>query len=393
MADPFSKATDRRMVREAQIGLAMITGLLALFVYLTYNRITGNGIEIPESVRRSRPQVARLKSPEANRPRLPLADVPRLDKPAHQSNPPADVVTEIDDEVADSQAIQLTNAELPATDPALPKIGLPRPLETPDWGSPRNPAPEPLVAVEPRTPENANENAFQPIGAMPSPELPKVNHAPKVGPKPLGNPVDDPFANLMAAGKEKRTGGGGFELGVSETQTARSSPTLRQPIRLPKQGNLHPDQPVLMERPPATIATLISQPGDSWFLIAQRTYGDGAWMSALAEFNRQHGRATDSVQPGSLILTPTKDQLQRDFPGLCPTKRAGQPGGPVESLYITKAGETLFGIARDELGQASRYLEIQELNRTVLDPEVTHLTRLPAGLRLVLPEVTRTSDH
>ena len=56
-----------------------------------------------------------------------------------------------------------------------------------------------------------------------------------------------------------------------------------------------------------------------------------------------------------------------------------------QRLYETRAGDTLFDIARQKLAQASRYVEIIELNRTRLQPGTNQLTPLPAGVQLILP--------
>ncbi len=49
-------------------------------------------------------------------------------------------------------------------------------------------------------------------------------------------------------------------------------------------------------------------------------------------------------------------------------------------------GDTLFNIARYELGKASRWVEIYELNRDVLGKDFNELR---PGMRLVLPETDR----
>ena len=46
-------------------------------------------------------------------------------------------------------------------------------------------------------------------------------------------------------------------------------------------------------------------------------------------------------------------------------------------------GDTLFNIARYELGKASRWAEIYDLNRDVLGKDFNYLT---PGIQLVLPE-------
>lgn len=65
---------------------------------------------------------------------------------------------------------------------------------------------------------------------------------------------------------------------------------------------------------------------------------------------------------------------------------AGSTTATAEANYMTKQGETLFEIAANELGQASRYLEIMELNRTRLPERVSDSTPLPANLKLFIPK-------
>ena len=54
--------------------------------------------------------------------------------------------------------------------------------------------------------------------------------------------------------------------------------------------------------------------------------------------------------------------------------------------YTVAEGDTLFNIARYELGKASRWVEIYELNRDVLGKDFNYLT---PGMKLVLPEGDR----
>ena len=62
----------------------------------------------------------------------------------------------------------------------------------------------------------------------------------------------------------------------------------------------------------------------------------------------------------------------------------GGPDGNTENVLITTGKQTLFGIARDQLNQASRYVEILELNRAVLPSNATPSMPIAAGTRLVL---------
>ncbi len=50
--------------------------------------------------------------------------------------------------------------------------------------------------------------------------------------------------------------------------------------------------------------------------------------------------------------------------------------------YEVQEGDTLFDIARNELGKASRWAEIYDLNRDALGKDFDYLT---PGMQLVLP--------
>ena len=51
--------------------------------------------------------------------------------------------------------------------------------------------------------------------------------------------------------------------------------------------------------------------------------------------------------------------------------------------YTVTEGDTLFNIARYELGKASRWVELYELNRDVLGKDFNYFT---PGMKLVLPD-------
>jgi hypothetical protein len=57
-----------------------------------------------------------------------------------------------------------------------------------------------------------------------------------------------------------------------------------------------------------------------------------------------------------------------------------------ELMYITEQGDTLFSIAAEQLGQASRFVEVLQLNREILPAETGSATPLAAGLPLKLPK-------
>ncbi len=138
-------------------------------------------------------------------------------------------------------------------------------------------------------------------------------------------------------------------------------------------------------------ATYTVSEGDSYWSIASRVYGDGGFFRALYEHNRSFIPEFE-LRPGTKLATPDKSDLIKLWPDQCPREmtdlmvKTAEPGLPTENgVYVTRSGDTLFEIAAQTLGQASRYLEISRLNQSRLAPNANHLSPLPAGLRLVLP--------
>ena len=87
------------------------------------------------------------------------------------------------------------------------------------------------------------------------------------------------------------------------------------------------------------------------------------------------------------------------YPELCPkasrleTQQARlASAGPRQNYnrgrtYVVAEGDTLFNIARYELGKASRWAEIYELNRDVLGKDFNYLT---PGMKLIIPDNEKT---
>ncbi|MEN6406843.1 MAG: LysM peptidoglycan-binding domain-containing protein, partial [Thermoguttaceae bacterium] len=143
------------------------------------------------------------------------------------------------------------------------------------------------------------------------------------------------------------------------------------------------------------------QPNDSYWIISERLYGAGAYYKALAQHNRGSSDGDDRLQPGSLILAPSLAELEKSYPDLCPKasrreamQSQGQSrmstvstrGGYGGRVYTVVEGDTLFNIARYELGKASRWAEIYDLNRDVLGKDFNYLT---PGTKLSLPNGDR----
>jgi len=136
------------------------------------------------------------------------------------------------------------------------------------------------------------------------------------------------------------------------------------------------------------------QPNDNYWVISRRLYGTGAYFKALAEHNRNKVPQEDQLTVGQSIFAPAVTELEELYPELCPkpsrreiVKQRATSVGRLSSYrggrtYTVQEGDTLFDIARYELGKASRWSEIYELNRDVIGEDYDYL---PTGLQLALP--------
>ena len=137
------------------------------------------------------------------------------------------------------------------------------------------------------------------------------------------------------------------------------------------------------------------QPNESYWVISQRLYGSGAYFKALAEHNRRKVPREDRLAVGEVISAPDVSELEKAYPDLCPKPsrrdtlrnrqslvgtRTSYVGG---RIYVVEEGDTLFDIARYELGKASRWVEILRLNRDLVGHDADYIS---AGMRLVLPD-------
>jgi len=141
--------------------------------------------------------------------------------------------------------------------------------------------------------------------------------------------------------------------------------------------------------------------GDNLSVIAKRFYGEQHGnkirnINRIFRANRSVLKSPNNVRPGQqLIIPPLSDQPgARGFAGILDGKLFEQ----VESIgavrfsinrpqhrqwreYTVRAGDSLWKIAAENLGDGNRYKEIAKLNGDVLDDE----HRIVVGMRLRLP--------
>jgi nucleoid-associated protein YgaU len=140
------------------------------------------------------------------------------------------------------------------------------------------------------------------------------------------------------------------------------------------------------------------QPTDSYWTISEKVYGTTVYFKALVEHNRRTLGDDERLRPGDLVSTPPAAELEKEYPDLCPqpsrretrenrtmavsTRQSYRSG----RTYTVSEGDSLFNIARYELGKASRWVEIYDLNREVLGKDFNYLT---PGMKLTLPDGDR----
>jgi len=86
------------------------------------------------------------------------------------------------------------------------------------------------------------------------------------------------------------------------------------PLAAPEARPVPPPPPIAA---PTVADVHVSQPGDSWWSLAERHYGDGRFYRALFAWNRSLDPRI-SLVPGSRIEIPPADELRLTRPGLLP---------------------------------------------------------------------------
>lgn len=172
--------------------------------------------------------------------------------------------------------------------------------------------------------------------------------------------------------------------------------------------------------------TYVTLDGDSAATIAKRVYGDAALGAALLAFNGADLPAEEPLAAGGEVLIPQRQILAQAFPQLMPriaqppeaiaprsiaptrpaTPTADQDAAAVavadnvpateqrradasnSRIYEVARGETVYDIARKELGRVSRWREILELNAEQLGGDID---AIESGMKLRLPDEGRSA--
>ena len=99
-------------------------------------------------------------------------------------------------------------------------------------------------------------------------------------------------------------------------QPIPQQPIPQQPI--PQQPITQ--QPITESAPmPTSAAAYVASPGDSWWGLAERTYGDGRFYRALFAWNRKIDPRV-SLAPGTRLEMPSRARLEAAWPKLMPAE-------------------------------------------------------------------------
>jgi nucleoid-associated protein YgaU len=139
----------------------------------------------------------------------------------------------------------------------------------------------------------------------------------------------------------------------------------------------------------ADVPTVVVQEGENYTKLSKRVYGTTRYFSALAVFNQHRIPDPRRMRPGMIVLTPDRRLLEEKYPQLFidSQPRIVEPPGFLlledgSPAYRVGDRETLSDVSKKHLGRASRWIELYEMNRSVVnDPN-----KLKPGTILALPD-------
>ena len=290
----------------------------------------------------------------------------------------------------------------PAGDSASAQANLSNPSQQPerDVPPPREPAPpssQVRFDVTPNTPssigglltEGVSEARGEPLpgpagappvmpGTQPG-DAPSSTYLPLIG---LNNPDSessggDAKSPTPAGAESNKTNAGSSPAAPkSDAGTRPDNPTSSNapPPASPRRSTPERDVP---QRPELARTEYIIQNGDTFVSIADEWFGDDTKWSLIA-------RENPTVDPqrlkiGQKIFLPPRHVARPAAPVPAPDPALA----PGQTLHVVESGDTLIAIARDKLGDQTRWEEIYALNKTTIGPDSA---ALQIGMKLKLPK-------
>ncbi|MEN8151573.1 MAG: LysM peptidoglycan-binding domain-containing protein [Planctomycetota bacterium] len=158
----------------------------------------------------------------------------------------------------------------------------------------------------------------------------------------------------------------------------------REPAPKDESASNEPN-PDLKRAPAAPAADLEHKvvKGDSLWEIAEKYYGNGAYVKAIEKANP--GLNSGSLQIDQTIRIPHPDKVlatrsapRREASG----RETGREASTDRKTYTVKKGDNLTGIARRTMGDGNRWRELYEANRDAIGSDPGALKQ---GMELVIP--------
>ena len=161
--------------------------------------------------------------------------------------------------------------------------------------------------------------SFADAGPLVPPRSPERGFTPEAG-----DLLPPPMALEPPVGQSPGTSSSTVEIAASGPVAAAAvpaTPPRRDPFVAPA-GLQQPitQQPITESAPmPTSAAAYVASPGDSWWGLAERTYGDGRFYRALFAWNRKIDPRV-SLAPGTRLEMPSRARLEAAWPKLMPAE-------------------------------------------------------------------------
>lgn len=166
---------------------------------------------------------------------------------------------------------------------------------------------------------------------------------------------------------------------------ALTSPATGTPIVATKPQPLGAPSQTKLDLGKAAVDTHRVQPGDSLASLAQTYYGNAKYAKFLAESNPEISDPARLALGATVKIPPLPQDIDTRIATAAPEKATPTSTGSAtgKRTYKVKSGDSFYKIAKEQLGNAERWKELLDLNKTLVhgDP-----TQLQPGQTLVLPD-------
>ena len=124
------------------------------------------------------------------------------------------------------------------------------------------------------------------------------------------------------------------------------------------------------------------QPGDSLASLAQTYYGNAKYAKFLAESNPGISDPAKLALGATVKIPPLPQDVDTRMAKAAPAK-APAAAATGKKTYKVKSGDSFYKIAKEQLGNAERWKELLDLNKTLVHSDPT---QLQPGQTLALPD-------